>query len=301
MASHSPWRGQSGISDDGEVITLQRFRGAPPSPAYFTPEWARDHASEIALAMVLDVETSGLSPTDDAVIEIGLSVFQYHRVTGEYLAVSQTYSGLQDPGAPLSQEIIELTGLTDADLKGQRIDWLAVERLLALSEVIIAHNATFDRAFIEKYVPMAAGKLWSCSLRQIDWQVKGFGVQKLDILSIFHGFFTDAHRALNDANALLNLLRMKDTVSETPYLKELLANAHRPFVKVTALYSPFETKDLLKQRRYRWDPAQKAWYKHLYKDAFQAEVEWLESSIYQGAFRGRCEEIPVTENFRGTY
>jgi DNA polymerase-3 subunit epsilon len=202
---------------------------------------------------------------------------------------------------PLSQEITELTGLTDADLVNQRVDWLAVERLIALSEVIVAHNATFDRAFIEKYVPLSAAKLWACSLRQIDWPAKGFGVQKLDILSIFHGFFTDAHRALNDANALLNLLRMQDTGSHAPYLKELLTNAHRPFVKVTALYSPFETKDLLKQRRYRWDPAQKAWYKHLYKDALTAEVEWLESSIYQGAFRGRCEDIPVTENFRSSY
>jgi DNA polymerase-3 subunit epsilon len=249
---------------------------------------------------VLDVETSGLSAADDSVIEIGLSVFKYNRSTYEYLGVHETYSALQDPGVPLSAEITALTGLTDEAVRGQRIDWLTVERLIASAEIVIAHNAGFDRGFVEKYLPaVASRKLWACSLKQVDWTTKGFSGQKLEVLSIFHGFFTDSHRALSDAHALLYLLQMRDPTAEnSPYLRELIANAHRPFVKLSALYSPFETKDQLKQRRYRWDPQQKTWFKQIYQDAVQEELAWLEREIYKGPFRGRCEDIPLTENFR---
>ncbi|MDR3606931.1 MAG: 3'-5' exonuclease [Oligoflexia bacterium] len=294
-----PWRGYSEVSTSGDTVTLKRFQGAPVPPDYYTPDWLKAHAREIALAAVLDVETSGLNPDEDKIIEIGITLFKYHRETGEYLAEQETYSGLQDPGFPLSAEIKALTGLTDEALKGERIDWLAVERLLAVAEVVIAHNAGFDRGFVEKCVPaVAGGKLWACSLKQIDWPGKGFGVQKLEILGLYHGFFTDSHRALNDAQALLHLIQMRDADTGAPYLKELLTNARRPFVKLSALYSPFESKDILKQRRYRWDPTQKTWYKQIYQDALPAELKWLESMVYKGPFRGRTDEIPLTENFR---
>jgi DNA polymerase-3 subunit epsilon len=296
----SPWRGQCSISSDGKSVTLHRFEGAPPSPAYFNHDWIKSNYEHIGLASVLDVETSGLSASDDSVIEIGISHFKYNRLTAEFLAVHETYSALHDPGVPLSSEITALTGLTDEAVRGKRIDWLSVERIIAASDFIIAHNAGFDRAFIEKYTPaVASKKLWACSLKQIDWSAKGFGAQKLEVLGIFHGFFIDSHRALSDANGLLYLLQMQDpTQGHTPYLKELIANAHRPFAKISAFNSPFETKDLLKQRRYRWDPAQKTWFKQIYQDDVEVELAWLESTIYKGPFRGRCDAIPLTENFR---
>lgn len=295
----SPWRGQCDISSDGATVTLNRFNGTPPSPAYFNSEWAKSNSANIGLAAVLDVETTGLSSADDSVIEIGIVLFKYNRLTSEYLGVQETYSALHDPGVPLSAEITALTGLTDEAVRGKRIDWLSVERILAASEIVIAHNAGFDRVFVEKYLPaVASRKLWACSLKQVDWSAKGYGVQRLEVLSIFHGFFVDSHRALSDANGLLYLLQMHDPLSDAPYLKELIINAKRPFAKISALYSPFESKDLLKQRRYRWDPALKTWFKQIYQDSVPAELAWLEAEIYKGPFRGRCEEIPITENFR---
>lgn len=290
-----------GLSEDGDTVVLQKFKTFPAAPSYATPDWMTTNAAKVGLAAVVDVETNGLSPTDDDVIEIGMTLFRFNRENGDFLGVEEAYTALHDPGRPLPREIEELTGLTDEMLKGQTIDWTRVESLLGRAEVVIAHNAAFDRAFIEKNVPAASQNLWGCSLKQIDWSAKGFNVQKLDILAIYHGFFTDAHRALNDVNALVNLLIKKDPATGETYLAELLLNAKRPFVKLVAVGSPFESKDLLKRRRYKWDPAQRAWYKFLYKDEIQAEIRWLETSVYLGAFRGQTAEIPVTENFRNVY
>ena len=117
-----------------------------------------------------------------------------------------SYSALQDPGFPISTETTEITGITDQDLKGQKIDWATVKSLLNASELVIAHNAGFDRPFIEKELGEKVPKVWGCSWMQVDWDEKGYGIKKLELLSAYHGFFTDAHRALNDVDALLNLL-----------------------------------------------------------------------------------------------
>src|SRR5690606_10885352 len=110
----------------------------------------------------------------------------------------------------------------------QSIDWKIVENLLEKCQIIIAHNASFDRPFIDKLSMVSKNKIWGCSLNQIDWNSFGFPVRKLDVLSIYHGFFTDAHRALHDADALIYLLSLKNHKTQASYLFELLVNAQKP-------------------------------------------------------------------------
>ncbi len=288
-----------GKSPDGSTVTLHRFRESLFQKAsYYSPEWEAANPGISRVGSILDVETTGLHHESSKVIEIGIRTFRFNRITGEFLEPLERYSAFEDPGEPLDEEIRNLTGLTDEMLKGQTIDWGTVDRLLSGSVIVIAHNASFDRPFVDKKSPVSREKIWGCSIKQLDWHSKGFTSQKLDVLSIYHGFFTDAHRALNDAEALLHLLSFTDPASQKPYLCELLEAARKPTVHVSATYSPFESKDHLRRRSYRWDPQGKVWWKEVQKEELDQEIRWLEEAVYGGAFRGKTREITPTDHFK---
>ncbi len=289
----------TGKSPDGETITLHRLRKDHFTlPAYVSPEWEDANRDLIRTAAILDVETSGLKLETSKIIEIGIRTFRFHRLTGEVLGITGEYSAFQDPGVPLSEEVKTITGITDEMVRGKSIDWARVDGMLEVSQLVIAHNAGFDRPFVEIHSSVSPGRIWGCSLKQIDWTGKGFPSQKLDLLSIFHGFFTDSHRALNDVDALLFLLSRKDRESGDPYLLELLQQAKKPSFQIFALSSPFDSKDLLKSRNYRWDSAARTWWKEIDPGELAAETEWLENHVYLGPFRGKTLEISPTDHFK---
>ncbi len=291
------WIGKSG---DGETITLRKLKeGDFRFPGYFTPEWHAANQDLVRTGVILDVETSGLKFGQSKIIEIGIRKFFFNRDTGEVLQRLDSYSGFQDPGEPLSAEVKAITGITDEMLKGRQIDWPAIESMLEGAQILIAHNAAFDRPFVDSLSKVSARKIWGCSLKQIDWTTKGFPSQKLDLLSVFHGFFTDAHRALNDADALLHLLSHKDSARGSPYLLELLTEARKTTCQLMALSAPFESKDLLKSRGYRWDNEGRTWWREVAQTDLGLETEWLEEYVYSGTFRGKVIEIPPTEHFKG--
>ncbi len=296
--THLPWAGFTEVSDDGNAVTLRRFNGQFPLPSHVTPQWYEENQHRLKKGAVVDVETTGLDRKNDWVIELGLRRFEYDPSTGEIVRIGESLNALQDPGRPLSAEIIQLTGLTDADLKDQSIDWKKVDQLLSDVDVIVAHNASFDRPFFDRFAEQSRKRLWACSFRQVDWNEKGFASAKLELLCLFHGYFTAAHRALNDVDALLCLLSFKCRKTGETYFQELLDRADKPYVKVVAASSPFESKDLLKARGYRWDPLARVWQRLILSSQLTEEVGWLESSVYRGKFRGITEEIPALDNFK---
>lgn len=296
MAYNFQWIGKS---TDGTSVILKKFTGAFQTASYATEEWIAGHADRVRLGAVIDVETTGLNKKSDEIIEIGLRRFLFNKVTGELLKSVDSYSAFQDPGRPLTDDIKRITGLTDEMLAGKHIDWARVDALLSESGLIIAHNASFDRPFIDRHSKVSPGKTWACSVKQIDWSSKHYPSQKLEILSIFHGFFTDAHRALHDVDALLHLISHQDGLTGKPYLDELLRNARRPVVKVVAANSPFDSKDFLKERGYGWDTAARAWHKTIFKENLETEIAWLETKVYNGEFKGSAVEIPLVDNFKG--
>lgn len=183
-------------------------------------------------------------------------------------------------------------------LKGQEIDWTQVNSLLEESSLIIAHNARFDRPFIDRKSKISTEKVWACTLKQIDWSAKGYNSSKLELLNIYHGFFTDSHRAINDVDALLYLISLQDEKNLKPYLWELLNNARRPMTQVVANSAPFESKDLLKGRSYNWDNINRFWSKIIFKDEVPAEINWLEEFVYCGPFGGLTRDIALTDGFK---
>ena len=102
--------------------------------------------------IVFDTETTGLDPfTGDKIIEIGCVEMFDKVITGK------TYHQYVNPEKQLSQEIIDITHITDEELKDKPVfKYIAQDFLNFISEkpagidknVLVAHNASFDIKFL---------------------------------------------------------------------------------------------------------------------------------------------------------
>jgi DNA polymerase III subunit epsilon len=85
------------------------------------PEVARyaddDPTAIKRLGLIVDIETTGLDPASDRIIELACLPFHFSP-DGVLYDVLPGYAGFEDPGQPLSDEVIQLTGITDDQLRG---------------------------------------------------------------------------------------------------------------------------------------------------------------------------------------
>jgi DNA polymerase-3 subunit epsilon len=237
-------------------------------------------------AVVLDTETTGLDPATDKLIELAMVKFEYSRTTGEVGRVLGVYEGLDDPGVPIPPESTALHGITNEMVHGQRLDESAIEALLDGVGVVIAHNAGFDRPFVERRSPRFASLAWGCSLREVPWESVGIGSAKLEYLAYRYGFFFEGHRAEVDCRALLEVLRRPFGETGTNALKVLLESAREPSLRIWATGSQYETKDMLKARGYRWEGEKRVWYRDLGAAEREVELAWLKETVYGGKSAG---------------
>lgn len=221
------------------------------------PLAADDTDTPTRIGVVVDVETEGLDPARDVIIELAMRRFRFD-AAGRIVAVGATRVWREDPGRPLDPAITRLTGLTDADLAGQTIDEAAATTMLRTAHVVVAHNAGFDCPRVEARLPGGAGRPWACSLAEVDWDGIGFEGRRLGHLLMQAGWFHDGHRAEADILALLHLLAHR-CPDGTTILGQLIARAEVPTVRVEARGAAFALKDALKARGYRWHVAESYW------------------------------------------
>jgi DNA polymerase-3 subunit epsilon len=236
------------------------------------------------LAVLVDTETTGLHHARDEVIEIGAVAFTYDD-GGRIGDVVGVYSGLCQPSSPIPPEITRLTGITDAMVAGQEINIAALEALIEPADLIIAHNAGFDRPFCEKLSPSFVPKAWACSVTEIRWAALGFEGNKLGYLVGQSGLFHEGHRATDDCHALLEVLaRPAGECGALPFAELLQASA-RSRIRIFAENAPFAMKDHLKARGYRWsdgsDGRPKAWWIEIDEDLYADELRYLRAEIYR--------------------
>jgi DNA polymerase-3 subunit epsilon len=252
------------------------------------------------LGLFVDVETTGLDPARDEIIELAMVPFTYS-LSGEVLEVHQAFQSYREPSVPIAPEITALTGITDAMVEGASIDPDVVASFVAPAAVVVAHNAGFDRRFLERLSPVFTTKPWACSMSQVEWQVEGFEGTKLAYLVAHAGFFYDRHRAMNDCLAAIELLARPLPSGGATALGKLLDRARRPTYRIWAENSPFEFKDLLKARGYRWNPegnAQpRAWYVDVAADLRDAEIIYLQREIYQNDVNLLVTRIDAHDRF----
>ncbi|WP_024275137.1 3'-5' exonuclease [Hyphomicrobium sp. 802] len=243
------------------------------------------------VGLVIDVETTGLNAAVDEIIELGMVKFEFS-ADGRVFRIIDRFSQLREPRIPIPPEVVTLTGITSDTVAGHAISEDTIAAFTADAVLVIAHNAAFDRQFCEQAWSSFASKHWACSSSEIGWRSHGRHGTRLAYLLGELGYFSDSHRALNDCEALLAVLNGSSPVGGT-YLAELLANARRSTIRIAAEGAPFEYKDALKARGYRWFEANeervKSWRKDVYEEDLTAELDFLRSNV----FGGKQVELPL--------
>jgi DNA polymerase III epsilon subunit family exonuclease len=162
---------------------------------------------EDAPFVVVDLETTGLRPDSSHICEIGA-------VRVREFELQDEFELLVDPGVPLAPVISALTGLQDAELRGQAHPGIAVRRFLEFAgdAVLVAHNARFDLAFLDRETERLTGARLAgpvvdtvgLARRLLEGRTRRAGLASL--AQFFGTAARPCHRALPDAQTTAEIL-----------------------------------------------------------------------------------------------
>jgi DNA polymerase-3 subunit epsilon len=276
----------------GEYRVLRKLR-APP-------RYEADDAAGLRRAIFLDVETTGLDSGRHEIIELAMAPFTYAQ-DGRIFAVGEPFQALREPSHPIPPEVTAITGIDDSMVAGRSIDAADVARFVEGADLVIAHNAAFDRRFMEMFCESFVHLPWACSMSQVEWQAEGHEGVKLAWLAAGSGFFYDKHRAVNDCHAGIELLSRALPRSGQRAMAQLLERARAPSWRIWASGAPYDLKDNLKARGYRWNAdgagAQRAWFIDVPDHAREAEFRYLHEEIYGRVVDINCRKIDAYDRF----
>lgn len=223
---------------------------------------------------VIDVETTGTDPYGDEIIEMAAVLIEIDE-QGQIVKIIDQLQGKQDLQRSLPAHISQITGIKDENLAGQSIDKNAFTALLQSAHLIIAHNANFDRKFVDRLLPDIENSRWACSMDNVNWLAQGFDGLKMGYLIMQMGYFANsAHSALADVETLINLLNYR-LPNGLLVMAEVLANADKPTFMIEAYDVDYRDKDMLRNRKYRWNPQHRNWWIELAPDYLDTEVAWF--------------------------
>ena len=207
------------------------------------------------MILILDTETTGLDPKDHECLEIGGILFNVPN--REILAQQSFLLPVESNDAELINRIpAEITRLDQPWRKGLEY----FEFLLNSSEVIVAHNAAFDRQWFGKAPLPKILKSWICTMEDISWPKERVLSSRPSVrdLALAYGVpVWNAHRALTDCVYLAEVFKRCNE------LEELFLKGLEPRRLMRAEVS-YEQRHLAKQAGFRWnDPVRGAWTRRL--------------------------------------
>lgn len=153
--------------------------------------------------VVFDIETTGLNPRTDRIVEIGA-------VKVEGGQIIEEFSMLINPGIPMPPEVSAINNITDIMLAGAELPGAVLYRFhqfIRDAEFLIGHNArNFDYKFLEFEFDRHFVKFEPFRVKDTMWEarrrLKGLRSYSLTALCrIFQIENVEAHRALSDVYA----------------------------------------------------------------------------------------------------
>jgi len=241
-------------------------------------------SGEIKKGIVIDVEATGLSIGHDDVIQLALLPFEYEIPSGKILSIKkeESFNGLREPRIPITKEASLITGITNEMVKNKNINHEDIEKVVNNVDLIIAHNASYDRQMVEQHWECFKNISWACTFKSIDWLQEGFGSAKLENLGANYGWFYDGHDAFNDCEACLALLSETLPKKKKTVFSALREYASTPSFLIKAIDAPYNKRNVLRRKGYKWRPADllngKVWWTET--DDYETEVKWLNEEVY---------------------
>ena len=153
----------------------------------------------------IDLETTGLNPKTDKIIEIGVVKVENNKVIKEW-------ETLVNPDRKLEKHIIELTGIRDEELSDAPMIGEVLPRLFdeVGDYVLLGHSLLFDYSFVKKAAVNQKMTLEKDGIDTLKIARKYLGdleSRSLPYLCEYYGIHHNAHRALHDARATVELYR----------------------------------------------------------------------------------------------
>lgn len=248
--------------------------------------------------VVLDTETTGIED-DDEIIELAMLDLYYEKKTRKFLSIGLLTDELREPSRQAKRElspfIKELTGLTEEDLAGKSIDSASVIERLKSADIILVHNAKFDRRMLDSFLQSNEldNVLFGCSYECIEWVTGGKYLSgKQELLLMFHGALFHGHRANTDIMGLAWLIVKFD------YIGIIIDDLKVKYCHVEAVKSHFSSKNHLKKFGFTWGgDDNKVWYKSLPLTTFSENKKEWTNIVYGPSGSFKCTEITAKQRF----
>lgn len=205
--------------------------------------------------LILDTETTGLSPADSVCIEVGAILFNVPQ-KAVVTQLSFVLPCLLNPAEHINHIPASVTILGP----GPEIGLSLFQQLLKCSDAVVAHNVDFDKQWFGQGNLPAIDKPWICTMSDVSWP-KHLRIKSRPSvvgLALAHGIpVWAAHRALTDCIYLAQVFERCDD------LDGLLRNAQQPRFLYQALVS-YDDRQLAKDAGFSWNnDGNKTWTRKL--------------------------------------
>jgi DNA polymerase III epsilon subunit-like protein len=163
--------------------------------------------------LFIDTETTGVADHDQP-ISVGAILSEVNLNTGKIYRDVSSYYGLREPSCEIHPRALQVHGLSSAELKGKEFDIEQLVIMLGCSDMVIAHNASFDKRML-RFLSEAKQPKWACSMRDADWPPDAGG-RSLDAICMHYGIHHPAvHNAITDTRAMMEALQKPSCSGKT--------------------------------------------------------------------------------------
>lgn len=196
----------------------------------------------------IDIETSGLEMETDHITEVAWSIKRH----GDHRSlVDKRYYIKGATEIPENVRKLTLIEPKHCSYLGRELVEVVSELLLDIgickAEAFVAHNAVFDRGWLEHKAPELKDKLpWIDTLHDINWGITDVRSRHLPYLCAEYGFINPfPHNAVADVWSMLRLLDAFD-------IEEIWERSKSPMVTLVAKVE-YKDRQKAKDRRFRWE------------------------------------------------
>jgi len=203
---------------------------------------------EIKRVLIVDTETNGLNPDTDRIIEVAAILYSVeHRTTLQQFSSILTMEEPSNACEEVNRISVGAIKASEEFFEGQG-NQLAHDHLAWMyeaSDIICAHNAEFDKAFL-KQIGWTEFDNWICTKTECRWPKALKSTSLVEIAVAYNVPVVEAHRALDDCRLIAAIFDKQDD------LQAVFNYALTP-KEIYVSHLPIEKNDINKANGFIWD------------------------------------------------